>query len=109
MQPVRGPILTRSRAAAARSGDGSGFQPATVNEEAVELPTPADNGEGGSSKPFSAEGQGVAWSLGAPFARWFTSQEEDEDDMEGALMGGVPSKVVKFTGSNRVMTVSGRS
>jgi hypothetical protein len=44
--------------------------------------------------------------LGAPFARWFTSEEEDEDDMEGALVGGVPSRVVKFTGSNRVMTVS---
>jgi hypothetical protein len=43
--------------------------------------------------------------LGAPFARWFTSEEEDEDDMEGALVGGVPSRVVKFTGSNRVMTV----
>jgi hypothetical protein len=60
----------------------------------------------GSSYPFSAEGQGVSWSLGAPFARWFNSEEEDEDDMEGASMGGVPSKVVKFTGSNRVMTVS---
>jgi hypothetical protein len=46
------------------------------------------------------------WSLGAPFARWFTSEEEDKDDMEGASVGGVPSRVVKFTGSNRVMTVS---
>jgi hypothetical protein len=106
MQPARDPILTRSRAATARSGDGSGFQPAAVKEEAVELPTPADNGEGGSSEPFSAEGQGVSWSLGAPFARWFASEEEDEDDMEGALMGGGPSKVVKFTGSNRVMRLS---
>jgi hypothetical protein len=34
----------------------------------------------------------------------FTSEEEDEDDMEGASVGGVPSKVVKFT--TRVMTVS---
>jgi hypothetical protein len=49
MQPARDPILTRSRAAAARLGDGSGFQPAAVKEEAVEPPTPADNGEGGSS------------------------------------------------------------
>jgi hypothetical protein len=106
MQPARDPILTRSRAAAARSGDGSGFQPAAVKEEVVELPTPADNGERGSFEPFAAEGQGVSWSLGDPFARWFTSEEEDEDDMEGALVGGVPSKVVKFMGSNRVMTVS---
>jgi hypothetical protein len=104
MQPARDPILTRSRAAAARSGDGSGFQPAAVKEEAVELPTPADNGEGGGSEPFSAEGQGVSWSLEAPFARWFASEEEDEDDMEGA--SGGPSKVVKFTGSNRVMRFS---
>jgi hypothetical protein len=104
MQPARDPILTRSRAAAARSGDGSGFQPAAVKEEAVELPTPADNGEGSSSEPFSAEGQGVSWSFGAPFARWFASEEEDEDDMEGASRG--PSKVVKFTGSNRVMRLS---
>jgi hypothetical protein len=106
MQPTRDPILTRSRATAARSGDGSGLQSATVKEEPVELPTPADNGEGGSSRPFSAEGQGVSWSLGAPFARWFTSEEEDEDNMEGTSMGGVQSKVVKFTRSNWVMTVS---
>jgi hypothetical protein len=106
MQPARDPILTRSRAAAARLGYGSGFQPAVVKEETVELPTPADNGEGGSSKPFSAEGQGVSWSLGAPFARWFASEEEDGDDMEGASVGGGPSKVVKFTGSNRVMRLS---
>jgi hypothetical protein len=32
--------------------------------------------------------------------------DEDEDDMEGSLTGAAPSKVVKFTGSNRVMTVS---
>jgi hypothetical protein len=68
MQPVRDPILTLSRAAAAQSGDGSGVRPATVKEEPVELPTLADNGEGSSSEPFSAEGQGVSWSLGAPFA-----------------------------------------
>jgi DNA segregation ATPase FtsK/SpoIIIE-like protein len=44
--------------------------------------------------------------FGAPFARWFASEEEDEDDMEGASVGGGPSKVVKFTGSNRVMRLS---
>jgi DNA segregation ATPase FtsK/SpoIIIE-like protein len=44
--------------------------------------------------------------LGGPFARWFASEEEDEDDMEGASVGGGPSKVVKFTGSNRVMRLS---
>jgi hypothetical protein len=69
MQPVRGSILTRSRQAAARSSNGSGFQPVTVKEEPVELPRPADNGGERSSEPFSAEGQGVSWSLGAPFAR----------------------------------------
>jgi hypothetical protein len=103
---VRDPILTRSRAAAARSSDGIGFQSVTVKEEPVELPTPADNGGGRSSEPFSAEGQGVSWSLGAPFARWFSIEEDSEDDMEGSPMGGGSSKVVKFTGSNRVMTVS---
>jgi hypothetical protein len=69
MQPVRDPILTCSRAAAAQSGNGSGFRPATVKKEPVELPMPADNGEGSSSEPFSAEGQGVSWSLEGPFAR----------------------------------------
>jgi hypothetical protein len=103
MQPARDPILTRSRAAAAQSGDGSGFQPVMVKEEPNELPMPADNGEGGSSEPFSAEGQGVSWSLGAPFARWFSIEEDSEDDMEGSSVGGGPSKVVKFTGSNRVI------
>jgi hypothetical protein len=44
--------------------------------------------------------------LGAPFARWFSIEEDSEDDMEGSSMGGGPSKVVKFTGSNRIMTVS---
>jgi hypothetical protein len=44
--------------------------------------------------------------LGAPFARWFSIEEDSEDNMEGSSMGGGPSKVVKFTGSNRVMTVS---
>jgi hypothetical protein len=39
-------------------------------------------------------------------ARWFTSEEEDEDDMEGSSMGAAPSRVVKFTGSNRVMRLS---
>jgi hypothetical protein len=106
MQPVRDLILTRSRAAAARSSDGIGFQPVTVKKEPVELPTPADNGGGSSSEPFSAEGGGVSWSLGAPFARWFSIEEDSEDNMEGSSMGGGPSKVVKFTGSNRVITVS---
>jgi hypothetical protein len=106
MQPVRDPILTRSRAAAAQSGGGSGFRPATVKEEPGELPTPADNGEGSSSEPFSAEGQGVSWSLGAPLARCFLFEEDSEDDMEGSSMGGGPARVVKFTGSNRIMTVS---
>jgi hypothetical protein len=103
---VRDPILTRSRAAAARSSDGIGFQSVTVKEEPVELPTPADNGGERSSEPFSAKGQGVSWSLGAPFARWFSIEEDSEDDMEGSSMGGGPSKVVKFIGSNRVMRVS---
>jgi hypothetical protein len=104
MQPARDPILTRSRAAAAWSGDGNGLQPATVKEEPVELPTPADNGEGASSEPFSAEGQGVSWSFGGPFAKWFSGEDEDEDNMEGASMGGAPSKVVKFTGSDKVVS-----
>jgi hypothetical protein len=86
MQPVRDPILTRSRAAAARSSDGIGFQPVTVKEEPVELPTPADNGGGSSSEPFSPEGRGVSWSLGGPFARWFSIEEDSEDDMEGSSM-----------------------
>jgi hypothetical protein len=60
MQPARDPILARSRAAAAQSGDGSGLRPVAVKEEPVELPTPADNGEESSSEPFSAEGQGVS-------------------------------------------------
>jgi hypothetical protein len=67
---------------------------------------PADNDERSSSKPFSAEGQGVSWSLGAPFARWFSIEKDSEDDMEGSSMGGGPAKMVKFMGSNRIMTVS---
>jgi hypothetical protein len=55
---------------------------------------------------FSAEGQGVSWSLEAPLARWFLIEEDSEDDMEGSSMGVGPAKVVKFTGSNRIMTVS---
>jgi hypothetical protein len=106
MQPARDPILTRSRAAAARSGDSGGSQPATVKEEPVELPVPADNGEGGSSEPFSAEGQEVSWSFGAPFTSWVACEDEDDDDMEGSSMGAALSRVVKFTGSNRIMTVS---
>jgi hypothetical protein len=106
MQPVRDPILTRSRAAAAQSGGGSGFRPAAVKEELGELPTPADNGKGSSSEPFSAEGQGVSWSLGAPLARWFPIEEDSEDNMEKSSMGGGPAKMVKFTGSNQIMTVS---
>jgi hypothetical protein len=106
MQPVRDPILTRSRAAAAQSGDGSGFRPATVKEEPVELPTPADNGDGSSSEPCSAKGQGVSWSLGGPLARWFSIEKDSDDEMEGSSMGGGPAKMVKFTGSNRIMTVS---
>jgi hypothetical protein len=101
-----GPILTRSRAAAAQSGGGSDFRPAIVKGESGELPTPADNGEGSSSGPFSTEGQGVFWTLGAPLARWFPIEEDSEDDMEGSSMGGGPAKMVKFTGSNRIMTVS---
>jgi hypothetical protein len=54
----------------------------------------------------SAEGQGVSWSLGAPLARWFLIEDDSEDDMEGSSMGRGPAKVVKFTGSNRIMTVS---
>jgi hypothetical protein len=106
MQPVRDPILTRSRAAAAQSGGGSGFRPATVKEEPGEPPTPADNGGGSSSEPFSAEGQEVSWSLEAPLAKWFFIEEDSEDDMEGSSMGAGPAKVVKFTGSNWIMTVS---
>jgi hypothetical protein len=67
---------------------------------------PADNGEGSSSKPFSAEGQGVSWSLRAPLAKWFVIEKDSEDDMKGSSMGGGPAKVVKFMGSNRIMTVS---
>jgi hypothetical protein len=63
---------------------------------------PADNDEGSSSKPFSAEGQGVSWSLGALLAMWFLIEEDSEGDMEGSSMGGGPAKVVKFTGSNRM-------
>jgi hypothetical protein len=44
--------------------------------------------------------------LGAPLARWFLIEEDSEDDMEGSSMGGGPAKVVKSTGSNRIMTVS---
>jgi hypothetical protein len=106
MQPARDPILTRSRAAAAREDNGNGSQPVAVKEEPAELPIPADNGKVTLSRPFPAEGQGVFWSFGAPFARWFASEEESEDDMEGSSMGVTPSKVVKFTGSNRVMTVT---
>jgi hypothetical protein len=39
-------------------------------------------------------------------ARWFPIEEDSEDDMEGSSMGGGPAKMVKFTGSNRIMTVS---
>jgi hypothetical protein len=53
-------MLTRSRAATAWSGDSSGFQPVAVKEEPVELPTLADDGEGSSSEPFSAEEQRVS-------------------------------------------------
>jgi hypothetical protein len=106
MQPARDPILTRSRAAAAREGNGSGSQPVAVKEEPVELPIPVDNGEVALSRPFPAKGQGVSWNFGAPFARWFASEEESEDDMEGSSLGVTPSRVAKFTGSNRVMTVA---
>jgi hypothetical protein len=40
------------------------------------------------------------------FARWFTTEKKTADDMEGLSVGGGLSKVVKFTRSNRVMTVS---
>jgi hypothetical protein len=43
--------------------------------------------------------------LEAPLARWFPIEEDSEDDMERSSMGGGPAKVVKFTGSNRIMTV----
>jgi hypothetical protein len=49
MQPARDPILTRSRAAAAREGNGRGLQPVAVKEELAELPVPVDNGEVASS------------------------------------------------------------
>jgi hypothetical protein len=58
MQPARDPIVTRSEVAAARSGDGSSFQPVAVKKEPVELLMPADNDERSSS--FSAEGQRVS-------------------------------------------------
>jgi hypothetical protein len=67
---------------------------------------PADNGEGSSSELISAEGQEVSCSLRAPFARWFPIEEDSEDDMEGSSMGGGPATMVKFTGSNPIMTVS---
>jgi hypothetical protein len=82
------------------------FNPPQLKKEPGELPTPADNGEGSSSEPFSAEGQGFSWSLGAPLARWFPIEEDSENDMQGSSMGGGPAKMVKFTGFNRIMTVS---
>jgi hypothetical protein len=56
----------RSKAAPARSRDGSGFKPVIVKDEPIELPMPAANSEGGSSKPFLGKGQGVSWSLRGP-------------------------------------------
>jgi hypothetical protein len=38
--------------------------------------------------------------------RWILIEKDSEDDMEGSSMGGGPAKVVKFTGSNRIMTVT---
>jgi hypothetical protein len=37
---------------------------------------------------------------------WFSVKKDSEDDMESSSVGGGPSKVVKFIGSNRVKTVS---
>jgi hypothetical protein len=107
MQPARDPILTRSRALATRESNGSDSQPVAVKEEPVELPVRLITVlKVALSRPFPAEGQGVSWSFGAPFARWFASEEESEDDMEGSSLGVTPSMVAKFTGSNRVMTVA---
>jgi hypothetical protein len=44
--------------------------------------------------------------LGQVVLKGFPIEEDSEDDMEGSSMGGGPAKVVKFTGSNQIMTVS---
>src|SRR6476620_11478823 len=104
MQPVREPILTRSRAAAAPTDVGRGLGTGDVKAEPVEPPRSAENGRRGSAEPFSAETPGVLGGFGVPAARWYP-WDDDDDDMDGPYYAGAMSTMVKFNGNNSVMKV----